>query len=156
MFILKYDFGPVKLPGLSRNVQEFLFDIPIQFFYKFKHIFTQFVWVSVVTCGPWNILMHVKPVLPVIGARAHVMKRTKLGEVVLYRLRVAFFHWGRLRADVTYLKRYGCKLAFAFASVRASTTIIFRVRGGIKAGLACNAYFRKYNSRAVSTSILFL
>ena len=36
--------------------------------------------------------MHVKPVLTVIGAGAHVMKRTQLGEVVLYRLRVAFLH----------------------------------------------------------------
>ena len=42
---------------------------------------------AVATCGPWSILMHVKPVLTVTGARAHVMKRTKLGEVVLYRLR---------------------------------------------------------------------
>lgn len=50
------------------------------------------VAVAVVTCGPWSILMHVKPVLTVTGARAHVMKRTKLGEVVLYRLRVAFLH----------------------------------------------------------------
>ena len=150
--------GPLNYRGLSRNVQEFPF--------RYSHTILLNLTISLHNlcgcgcgCGYLWSMEHshaCKARFTVTGARAHVMKRTNLGEVVLYRLRVAFLHWGGLRAELTYLKRYGWKLACAFASVRASTTIIFRVRGGIKPGLACNEHFRKYNSRAASTSILFL
>ena len=148
--------GPLNYRGLSRNVQEFPF--------RYSHTILLNLTISLHNlcgcgCGYlWSMEHSHACKARSYGHRCartcHEKNQTWWSCTVSFKSCIPPLRW--IAADITYLKRYGCKLTFAFASVRASTTIIFRVRGGIKPGLACNEPFRKYNSRGASTSILFL